>query len=150
MEESVGQKLLIEEYKSCRDLIKTNIEIIEKSEVYAVGAVGAIVVFSISSSVEMVAKVSAWIPSIIAGLGLVRFYGVDSTIDKINSYLVTIETTYPEIQWTTFYRTHNKRKVLKGTRYAIWIVLLGLGIGLGGLTAYKGPFGTPPATQTTK
>jgi hypothetical protein len=59
---NVEDTLLVEEYKSCRDLIKTNIEIIEKSEVYAVGAVGAIAVFSLSSSVPIVATVSAWIP----------------------------------------------------------------------------------------
>jgi hypothetical protein len=150
MDESVGQKLLVEEYKSCRDLIQTNIEIIEKSEVYAVGAVGAIAVFSLSSSVEMVAKVTSWIPLIIACLGIVRFYGVDSTIDKINNYLVTVEASHPEINWTTFYREHNKRKILKSTRYAIWIILIGLGIGLGVLTLCKGPFGPPPSAQSQK
>lgn len=43
--ESIDDKLLVEEYKSCRDLIGRNIDIIEKSEVYGVGATAAIAVF---------------------------------------------------------------------------------------------------------
>jgi RNase P/RNase MRP subunit p29 len=41
-EDTIEDKLLIEEYKSCRELIGRNIDIIEKTEVYAVGAAGAI------------------------------------------------------------------------------------------------------------
>lgn len=147
MEETLDDKLLIEEYKSCRELIKTNIEIIEKSEIYAVGAVGAIAVFSISSSIEVVAKVSAWIPLAIALLGLVRFIGVDSTIDKINNYLVQVETQHPKLQWTSFYRASNKHKLLKKTRYAIWVVLIILGVILGAVTNCRGPFGPPPTQK---
>jgi hypothetical protein len=106
-----------------------------------VGAVGAIAVFSLSSSVAIVATVSAWIPLAVALLGIVRFYGIDSTIDSINNYLMSIETSHPKIQWTTFYREHNKNKILKKTRYAIWVALIVLGIVLGALTTCRGPFG---------
>ena len=33
--DSLSDKLAVEEYKSCRDLIAKNIDIIEKSEIYA-------------------------------------------------------------------------------------------------------------------
>jgi hypothetical protein len=105
-------------------------------------------VFSLSSSVSVVAKVSAWLPLLIAILGIVRFYGIDSTIDSINNYLVKIETEHPKIQWTTFYRANNKRKVLKKTRYAIWIALTALSVPLGTLTTCKGPFGQQGVTAT--
>ncbi|WP_375411070.1 hypothetical protein [uncultured Bradyrhizobium sp.] len=144
-DESVEDRLLIEEYKSCRDLISKNIDIIEKTEVYAVGAAGATAVFSFSATQQIVATVSAWLPFVIALLGFVRFLGIDSTINKINTYLVALETKYPKLNWTTFYRASNKSKTLKKTRYGFWIVLGLLGFAFGIFMTMKGPFGIPPS-----
>lgn len=123
-EESTEHKLLVEEYKSCRELIAKNIDIIERTEVYAVGACAAIFVFSLSATVKGVAIASAWLPVVIAVLGLVRFWGLDDTIDKINSYFITIENRFETIKWTTYYREKNKKKLLKKTRYGFWFVLI--------------------------
>src|SRR6266481_5258942 len=105
---NVSDQLLVEEYKSCRDLIAKNIDIIEKTEVYAVGASAAIIVFSLSATIRTVGVVSAWLPLVIAVLGFVRFLGLDDTIDKINNHLINLEGKYDSINWTTFYRQHNK------------------------------------------
>jgi hypothetical protein len=128
-------------------LISKNIDIIEKTEVYAVGAAGATAVFSSSATQQIVAIVSAWLPFVISLLGLVRFIGIDRTIHKINNYLVTLETKYPKLNWTTFYRASNKSKVLKKTRYGFWIVLGLFGLAFGILTTMKGPFGTLPSAH---
>ena len=56
---------LVEEYKACRELIAKNIDIIEKTEVYAVAASAALFVFSLSATVRTVAVVAAWIPLIV-------------------------------------------------------------------------------------
>ena len=148
MAETLNEKLLIEEYKSCRDLIGKNIDIIEKTEIYAVGASAGLFVFSLSSTVKTVAVASAWLPLLIAALGIVRFWGLDDTIDKINNYLVTLEKKYSSINWTTFYRAHNKKKVLKMTRYGIWIFLMIVSIGFGTYMSCNAPLSTPPNSTT--
>jgi hypothetical protein len=130
-DDDIAEQLLIEEYKSCRELIAKNIDIIEKTEVGAVAACAAIFVFSLSASTRAVAIVSAWLPLVIAILGFLRFYGLDDTIDKINSRFVELEKIYKLIHWTTFYREKNKKKVLKRTRYAIWFVLMLVSLGFG-------------------
>lgn len=117
---NIKEQLLIEEYKSCRDLIAKNIDIMEKTEVYAVGAGAAVFAFSASSPVWVVAFGSALIPLVIAGLGYLRFVGLDDTINKINDYLVTLEKKYKTINWTTFYRKANQKKTLKKTRQSFW------------------------------
>jgi hypothetical protein len=121
--ERVRDKLLVEEYKSCRDLIGKNIDIIEKTEVYALGAIACIFVFSLSSTERIVSVAAAWLPMVISFLGLVRFIGLDNTIDKINLYLISVEQKYGSINWTTFHKAANTKKVLKKTRYCFWITL---------------------------
>jgi hypothetical protein len=54
--------LLVEEYKSCRDLLKTNIDIMEKSEIFVVGAAAASAAFCLSSKNETVVLLSSWLP----------------------------------------------------------------------------------------
>jgi hypothetical protein len=115
--------LLIEEYKSCRELILKNIDIMEKNEVYATGACAAIFVFSLQSSDHIVSVVTAWLPVIITILGFLRFYGLDDVIDKINGHLVELETGHPPLNWTKYYRTNNSAKVLGKTRYGFWLAL---------------------------
>lgn len=131
MTNRIEDQLLIEEYKSCRELIAKNIDIIEKSEVAAVAACAALYVFSLSATTRAVAVFSAWLPLVISSLGALRFYGLDDVIDKINDRFVVLEDKYKTIQWTTFYREKNKKKVLKHTRYAIWLVLAIVSIGFG-------------------
>ena len=78
----INDQLLIEEYKSCRDLILKNIDIMEKNEIYATGACAAIFVFSLQTSDHLVSKITARVPLLIAALGWLRFYGLDDVIDK--------------------------------------------------------------------
>jgi hypothetical protein len=126
----VNNGLLIEEYKSCRELILKNIDIMEKNEVFVTGACAAIFVFSLQSSDHVVATITSWLPPVITALGWLRFYGLDNVIDKINGRLIEIESAHPPLHWTTYYRAHNKPKILKRTRHALWIVL--------GLSTYAG------------
>jgi hypothetical protein len=140
-------KLLIEEYKSCRELIAKNIDIIEKTEVYAVGAWAAVFVFSLSSTVRAVAVASAWLPLVIAGLGFVRFYGLDDTIDKINNHFIALEKKFDSINWTTFYREQNKKKVLKKTRYGFWITLIILSVVFGSYMSCNAPLSSATAVS---
>src|SRR5271170_2257343 len=65
----LDEQLLVEEYKSCRELILKNIDIMEKNEVYATGACAAIFVFSLQTSDHLVSKITAWLPLLIAALG---------------------------------------------------------------------------------
>ena len=120
----VNDGLLIEEYKSCRELILKNIDIMEKTEVYATGACAAIFVFSLQSSDRIVSVVTAWLPIIITILGILRFYGLDDVIDKINGHLIELERAHPPLNWTTYYRANNSSKALKKTRYGFWAALL--------------------------
>jgi len=144
---NVEGSLVIEEYKSCRELLSKNIDIIEKTEVYAVGAAAAASAFCLSSTVDAVARFSCWLPLAISVLGLVRFVGIDATIGKINNYLVSIETKYPVISWTQSYRQQNTIKVLKGSRYIIWVVLILCSIAFGIYIAIHGALGEHPKPQ---
>lgn len=122
-EESVSDKLAVEEYKACRDLIVKNIEIMEKNEVYALGAAAALFVFSISASDRKVALASAFTPVLVSALGALRFYGLDKTIDLTNAYLIDLEGRHRSINWATFYKIENRKrgKSLKKSRVWLWI-----------------------------
>jgi lysylphosphatidylglycerol synthetase-like protein (DUF2156 family) len=141
----VSDALLVEEYKSCRELLKINIDIIEKSEVYSVGAAAATVVYCLSSTVEIVSKTACWLPLVISLLGLVRFVGIDATINKINNHLVNIEAAYPKISWTQFYREQNTFKILKYSRYLIWAILTICSAAFGWYIFNYGPVAAPGA-----
>ena len=145
----LGETLLVEEYKACRDLIKTNIDIIEKSEVYAIGAASAAAVYCLSATMELVQRAACWLPLVIAIAGALRFLGIDSTIGKLNNYLVSIEKRYPEIGWTGSYRDQNNWKVLKFSRYAIWLTLVGCGLGFGLYVWRNAPMSSPAAVVST-
>lgn len=123
LDDETVRNLIIEEYKNCRELIKINIEIIEKNEIYATGAAAAVAVFCISSTNKTVVQFSCWLPLIIAMLGAIRFYGVDIAIRQLNNYIVEIEGRYRQLGWTTSYRKQNRYKILKFTRLLYWLVL---------------------------
>jgi hypothetical protein len=52
----LNDTLLVEEYKSCRELILKNIDIMEKNEIYVTGACAAIFVFSLQASDHVVSR----------------------------------------------------------------------------------------------
>jgi hypothetical protein len=141
----IEERLLIEEYKSCRDLIARNIDIIERTEVYAVGAAAASATFSLAATDSLLSDATCWIPLAISLLGLIRYIGIDSTIHKINNYLEEVERKYPLLGWTRSYRKQNKWKILKATRYVIWGVSVAASIGFAGYTLVV----RPGATQQT-
>jgi hypothetical protein len=116
--------LLLEEYKSCRDLLKTNIDIMEKSEIFVVGAAAAAAAFCLSSKNETVVLLSSYLPLALSVLGLIRFLGLNSVIGTINNYIEGVEKNHKAINWTTYYR--NKRgRMLFLSRWAFWILLVG-------------------------
>ena len=128
--EDARNNLLIEEYKSCRDLIKTNIDIMEKLEVYSIGAIAAVTTFALSKDNSTVEGVAIWLPLVITVAGFIRFLGVDSTIGKINDYLKGIEGSYGSLGWTSFYRRSARVKMLKFSRYLVWAILFAFSLSL--------------------
>lgn len=118
-----NDQLLIEEYKSCRELILKNIEIMEKNEIYAIGACAALFVFSLQTPDHLVSVVTGWLPLIIVILGWLRFFSLDYVIKRINGYLVEVERDNPPLRWTTYYRANNQPKVLKWARNLLWLAL---------------------------
>lgn len=83
------------EYEFCQKLLIENISILEKTEVYATGAIAAAFAFSISAQQPFVAYISATIPVYIAIIGYQRWQGIDSTIKTINDYLEVLGTALP-------------------------------------------------------
>lgn len=79
--------------------------------------------FSLQVQDHVVSVVSSWLPPLITFLGWLRFRGIDDVIDKINGHLIETEKAHSPLNWTTYYRTHNKWKVLKKTRQFLWLVL---------------------------
>jgi hypothetical protein len=136
------------EYEFCQKLLIENISIIEKTEVYATGAIAGVIVFSASSSEPILANVSASIPFIIALIGFLRWIGLDSTISTINNYLVILGNNLPEGGWTGHYRKTRSRW-LKRSRDVIWWILLLLSAIFFALTVFYGPFTKPTKPSPT-
>jgi hypothetical protein len=145
--EDASVSLVVEEYKSCRELIKLNIDIIEKSEIYAIGAVAATSVYCLTLTSELVQRAACCVPFFISIAGSFRFYGIDSTIEKINNYLEIVESKYLYIGWTKSYRAQNRKRTLKWSRYAIWIILVLYSILFGVYVFYNAPL--IPSAQAT-
>jgi len=131
--------LVEEEYKLCRGLIVENIQIIEKTEVYAVGAAAATMAFCATQSGRLLVSLACWLPLIISLLGAVRFWGVDVTIGRINDYLERMEVAHPELGWTTFYRLSRPR-ALKSSRLIFWAILIGVSLIFAAVTVTHGPY----------
>ncbi len=116
--DDLAEKLGVEEYKSCRDLISKNIDIVEKTEVYAIGAAAASAAFCLTHLKDTVVRdASAILPLAVSVVGLLRYVGVDRTISKINRYLRLVELRHKRhIGWSRYYKRVNKIKWLKGSR----------------------------------
>ena len=130
--------LLEEEYKFCHQLLIENISILEKTEVYATGAIAASMAFSVSASNPVVSTASAWIPALIGLVGLARFVGLDGVIGRLNDYLEVVGKDLPQKGWTKFYRDR-KPVQLKRSRWAIWIFLNAVSLGFGSYMMLHGP-----------
>ena len=131
--------LLVEEYKSCRELIKKNIEIIESNEIYIVGASGASAIFYLTSSADTAAYVAAWLPLVLSLVGFLRYTGLDQTIHTIDDYLVSLETKFPALGYTSYYRQHPHGTSLRWSRRAVWIILIIFSTAFGTYIAAHGP-----------
>jgi hypothetical protein len=114
--------LLEEEYKFCHQLLIENISILEKTEVYATGAIAASIVFSAAATNPVVAAASSFAPMLIAVVGFARFIGLDGVIGRLNNYSEIVASKLPEGGWTKFYRA-NKPVQLARSRWAIWVFL---------------------------
>ncbi len=132
-------KLSIEEYKSCKQHIVEDIKWMDQLEVYTVGAVAAVYVFVFSQAKPTLAVLLCFIPPFIVLAGALRTLALDKTIGVLNDYVVELERKNPEIGFTTFYRK-NRSFVMKGSRYAVWSVLLILTFGFPILVLWHGVF----------
>jgi hypothetical protein len=125
---TIEEQLLVEEYKSCRELILKNIDIIEKTAIYAIGACAAIGVYSLQASDRVVADITILLAPIVAILGWLHFAAMDEIISKINGHLMETEEKHPALNWTHYYRANNRPKKLKNLRHAFWLTLLAASI----------------------
>ena len=101
--QSPEKELIVEEYKACRDLIGRNIEIVERNEVYIVGACAAIFAFSTEKGNSLLTFGAAWLPLVLAFIGKVRYDALHLTISKIDDYLRDRETHFKVISFSHFY-----------------------------------------------
>lgn len=122
-ETETEKDLVIEEYKSCRELIGRNIEIIERNEIYVVGACAVIVVFTIDKGSNLLTLGAAWLPLVLARVGRTRYEALDSTIGIINNYIKIQERSYRSIGYSTYYEVHNPSHQLGKARLKVWTML---------------------------
>ena len=116
--------LVIEEYRACRDLIGRNIEIIERNEVYVVGACAVVFVFSIDKGDNLLTLITAFLPLALALIGRKRYIALDETISTINKYLIIQETRYGAISYSSYYEGHKKRHNLGNACRSVWTILI--------------------------
>ena len=96
LDQEIGKALAIEEYKAIRELIKMNINIMERSETYVAGAVGAIALFAFSAKQYDVTFASSALPTWLTILGYSRYRALNKIIDIHNDYLEQIEIRHKE------------------------------------------------------
>ena len=130
------------EYEFCQKLLIENISILEKTEVYATGAIAAAFAFSVSAQEPFVAYISATIPIFVALIGYLRWRGLDSTIKTINDYLEILGAGLPNGGWTKYYRA-NRSLELRRSRKWIWSLLITLSAMFFGFMLMLGPFTKP-------
>jgi hypothetical protein len=116
--------LTAEEYKSCRDLFLENVRAMERNEIYALGAIGAVMVYAISASDPWVAIPSSLIPLAIAVIGRMRYLGFGITAKALNSYLEQVEKEQDGIGWICFQRGTDAGGYLRQSRFLLWRVLV--------------------------
>ena len=148
MSETSPQPDTKSEYEFCQRLLIENISILEKTEVYATGAIAATFAFSASAQEPFVAKISATIPIYIAIIGYLRWRGLDSTIKTINDYLEVLGAHLPDGGWTKYYRA-NRGPELRRSRMIIWSLLITLTIMFFNFTMFLGPFTKPEKPSRT-
>ncbi|MEA2991111.1 MAG: hypothetical protein QOD40_31 [Alphaproteobacteria bacterium] len=139
MNNEPNMHLLLEEYKSCRMQILENIKWMDKLEVYTAGGIAAIYVFMFTLKKSEFVTWVAMVPFILSLAAMLRSLAIDRTIKVINDYLVHLESKYPEIGFTTFYR-RNRFPMMKFSRQYVWILLIGTTTAVYGVVRIFGPF----------
>jgi hypothetical protein len=117
--------LALEEYKICKQQIIEDIKWMDQLEIYTVGAVAAVYVFTFTQAKPILVEFLCFIPLFIVLAGALRTAALDRTIGVLNDYIVQILEKNPEIGFTKFYRK-NRSFVMKASRYAVWGILIGL------------------------
>ncbi|EPR22798.1 hypothetical protein L905_13520 [Agrobacterium sp. TS43] len=127
-----GQQLAIEEYKYVRDMLKTNIDIMEKNESLILLAMAAVYGFLIKDlKFEFGhATLSLIVPFALSLFGYLRYRALDRVIGVHNDYLQGIEARHPVfLGWTQFYRKEKEKKStetsLRSSRDLFWRSLIG-------------------------
>ena len=131
--------LLIEEYKSCRQLLADDIKWMDQLEIYTAGGIAATYVFMFTLKAGEFTTWVALVPCVICFAAMLRTIAIDRTIGVINDYLVSIEERYPEIGYTKFYRK-NRRPTMRHSRQYVWSILLLATSGIYFAVRIKGPF----------
>jgi hypothetical protein len=116
--------LVIEEYKACRELIGRNIEIIERNEVYVVGACAVVMVFAIDKGENILTIIIPFLPLVLAIIGLKRYVALDATISRIDKYIKKQESKYKIIGYTHHYESSDPNPRLGNARRSVWHVLI--------------------------
>lgn len=129
----VEMQLIIEEYKSTRSILGKNIDIMERTEILSIGAVGSAIAFSISQKGSGLFIYSAIIPLFVTILGYMRFIALDQTIAIYNAYLLQYECCYRRLGLTKFFQDSRDR--IKGDNLWGWSLLSSRIFTLGVLTA---------------
>ncbi|WP_311276826.1 hypothetical protein [Methylobacterium sp. WCS2018Hpa-22] len=117
----------IEEYKSCRDLISRHIDMIEKNEIYVIGAVAASAVFALAAETKQVAIAAGFITILISLIGWARYHGLRSTIAVVDEYIKEKEGRSESLGFTQYYLKH-KSGALGKSRETVWYILLGFAL----------------------
>lgn len=133
----LNKDLIIAEYSACRDILSKNIDIMEKFEIYSVGAIAASMVFLLNLCFEDINFIEQLknhpdirriflIPFVISLFGLMKFYSLDSVIGVYNDYLEKLECTYGVLGLTTHFRKWNKSSPisLRVIHYFFWGLLM--------------------------
>lgn len=126
------ESLIIEEYKSCRDAIIKNIEIMEKFEIYCVSAIAISLSFSISISISILKNnhnlydISTITPFAISVFGLIKYMSLDNAIGIYNKYLRSTEDQISTIDLSTFFKKNNDNNFinLRFVHYVFWLFLI--------------------------
>ncbi|MGP9810078.1 hypothetical protein ACTZWT_01050 [Rhodopseudomonas sp. NSM] len=131
--------LLLEEYKSCRQLLADDIKWMDQLEIYTVGAVAAVYVFMFTLKANEFTTWVALVPPTICMAAALRTVAIDRTIRVINDYLENIEKLHPEIGYTTFYRK-TRSPTMRHSRQYVWTLLIAATCGGYIYVRVKGPF----------
>lgn len=126
-----GPQLAIEEYKYVRDMLKTNIDIMEKNEsliLLAMAAVYGFLIKDLKVEFGIVTVVGLVVPAALSVFGYMRYKALDKVIGLHNDYLEGIEGKYPKnLGWTKAYRSKKlgpTETSLKTSRDIFWWSLI--------------------------